>query len=36
MRWEKHVAGMGENMSATRFSAGKPEGNRQIEKPRFN
>jgi hypothetical protein len=34
MRWERHVARMGENRNAYRILVGKPEGKRPLERPR--
>jgi hypothetical protein len=34
MRWLGHVAGMGEKGNACRTLMGKPEGKRQLERPR--
>jgi hypothetical protein len=34
MRWAGHVARMGEGRNVYRFLVGKPEGRRQLERPR--
>jgi len=34
MRWARHVAGMGEKRRAYRVLVGKPEGKRQLGRPR--
>jgi hypothetical protein len=34
MRWEGHVARMGENRNAYRILVGKPEGKRPLGRPR--
>jgi hypothetical protein len=34
MRWERHVAGMGEGRNLYRVSVGKLEGKRPLERPR--
>jgi hypothetical protein len=34
MRWEGHVARMGEKRKAYRILVGKPEGKRPLERPR--
>jgi hypothetical protein len=34
MRWEGHVASMGEKRNAYRLLVGKPEGKRPLERPR--
>jgi hypothetical protein len=33
MRWERHIARMGENMNAYTISVGKPEGKRPLGRP---